>query len=331
MTDKTIDVLAIGNAIMDVLAEVPQDFPVQHGMQHGGFQLVDTARAATMTEAMMPHGYTLCAGGSAANSAVAMAQLGSSAAFIGKVRNDAIGGDFRRSITEAGVAFTTPSAVIGNHTARCVIAVTPDGARSMNTDLGIAGVLDPVDIDEAQVKSAKWLLAEGYLWDREATKDTIRHAMKLAKQHGTKMAFSLSAVFVVQQHRAEILAMLEAGQIDLILGNDEELEALFPGQSLDDALQALLAYGVMAAVTRGAAGAVVATPSEWVDISAEPIAALVDTTGAGDAWAAGFLHGLAHGQGLHASAELGAVCAAVIIQQLGARAKDGFPTVNQAA
>lgn len=318
MTNKTYDVVAIGNAIVDVLAFCDDRFIAEQEMRKGTMQLIDTARAETLYAAMGRA--TEVSGGSAANTLAGMADLGAKTAFIGKVNKDDLGRIFRHDMNAIGVEFTTPETTQNVPTARCLICVTPDGQRTMNTYLGAAGELYVEDVDVSLIERAKILYGEGYMWDLDCTKAALRHAFTAAKKAGTKIAFTLSDVFCVERSREEYQAMIK-NDFDILFCNDKEAEALYPGKSFEAILDALQGQCDIIAVTCGVKGSVILTPNERIEVAAIPVKEVVDTTGAGDLYAAGFMYGLTQGLSLIECGRLGSACASDIITHLGARAQ----------
>jgi len=315
---STIDVLGIGNAIVDTLSRAEDDLLVSAGLHKGGMQLVDEARAAALYEKMGPT--TVISGGSAANTMAGLASLGRAAAFVGKVKDDAAGREFQHDIRKAGVTFDTPFAAEGAATARCLIFVTPDGQRTMNTFLGACQALYPEDIDEAQVASARVLYMEGYLWDPPGAKAAFLKAAKASRAAGRKVALSLSDAFCVDRYRGEFLSLIRDRVVDIVFANETELHSLYETADFDTALKALQAEAdLLGVVTRGASGCVVAQGARVVAAPAFPVAEVVDTTGAGDLFAAGFLAGYTQDLPHETSAALGALAAAEVISHVGAR------------
>jgi adenosine kinase len=314
---STFDVLALGNAIVDVLAPVDDDFIVAQGLRRGGMQLVDEARALALYDAM--GATTIISGGSAANTVAGLASFGNTAAFVGKVRNDEAGHAFTHDIKAVGVHFATPAATEGPSTARCLVLVTPDGQRTMNTYLGACQNLTVADLDAAAIKAAKVLYLEGYLWDPPHAKKAFVEAAKISHAAGRQVALTLSDTFCVDRYRDEFLGLIRDGVVDIVFANESELHALFQTADFDVALAALRQEKVLAAVTRSEKGAVILCSGELVAVPAAPIDRLVDTTGAGDLFAAGFLAGFTRGHQLDHCARLGALAAAEIIQHFGAR------------
>jgi sugar/nucleoside kinase (ribokinase family) len=317
MTEPTYDVLGIGNAIVDVIARAEDDFLLRHDMHKGGMTLIDEPRAEAIYAAMGPA--VEISGGSAANTIVGVAGFGARAAFVGKVKDDELGRAFAHDIRAAKVAYDTPPAADGPSTARCYIMVTPDGERTMNTYLGAAQNLDPRDIDPEVVGAAAITYLEGYLWDPDHAKAAFRKAAEIAHAAGRMVALTLSDAFCVDRWREEFLDLARTGTVDLLFANEAELKSLYQTADFDTALTALREDARLAVVTRSEKGCIVVTREQTFSVPAFPIERLVDTTGAGDLFAAGFLVGLARGVELSAAARLGALSAAEVIQHLGAR------------
>jgi adenosine kinase len=317
MPSARFDVLGIGNAIVDVIARTEEDFLLKQGMHKGTMALIDEARAQAIYDAMGPAIET--SGGSAANTIVGLASLGSRSAFIGKVKDDELGRTFAHDIRAAGAAYTTPPAADGPSTARCYVLVTPDGERTMNTYLGAAQDLHPADIDADLVAASAVLYLEGYLWDPKNAKDAFIKAAKIAHEAERNVALSLSDAFCVDRWRAEFLQLMRSGTVDLIFANETELHSLYQTSDFDTAVAALRADVSAAVVTRSEKGCIVLGPEGTEAVPAFPIERVVDTTGAGDLFAAGFLSGLARGADDRTCGRLGALAAAEVIQHLGAR------------
>jgi adenosine kinase len=311
------DVLGIGNAIVDVLARAEDDFLLAHGMRKGTMALIDEARAQAIYEAMGPA--VEMSGGSAANTIVGVAGFGGRAAFIGKLKADGLGRAYGHDIRAAGVTFTTPPAPAGPSTGRCYVLVTPDGERTMNTYLGAAQDLHPRDVDEELVASSAVTYLEGYLWDPQHAKEAFLKAAKVAHGAGRKVALSLSDAFCVDRWRDEFLQLMRSGTVDLIFANEAELRSLYQTADFETAIAALRADIAAAVVTRSEKGCVVVSPEGVEAVPAFPVERVVDTTGAGDLFAAGFIAGLARGADDRTCGRLGALAAAEIIQHLGAR------------
>src|SRR3984885_2942288 len=317
MAEAKYDVLGIGNWIFDVLVQTDERFLGLHGMTKGGMALIDEARAAAIYRDMGPA--TEMSGGSAANTIVGIANLGARAAYVGKVRDDQIGRLYAHDIRAAGVAFETPPAADGPATGCSYILVTPDGERTMNTYLGAAQDLTPDDIDAAQIAASGIVYLEGYLWDPASAKEAFVKASTIAHQAGRQVALTLSDAFCVDRYRDEFLDLMRKGTVDLIFANEAELHSLYQTSDFDTALTQLRADTKLGVVTRSAKGCVVATKHGATAVPAFPIEKLVDTTGAGDLFAAGFLFGLVRGAGHEAAGRLGALAAAEVIQHIGAR------------
>jgi len=315
-----LDVVGIGNALVDVLSHESDDFVTAHDLSRGAMTLIDTARAESLYAAMGPGREV--SGGSAANSMVGVVSFGGTAAFVGRVSDDQLGAVFGHDIRAAGVEFTTapapaPSAG-GEATGRCLIIVTPDAQRTLNTFLGASAQLGPADLDHELIGRAQVLFLEGYLWDEPEAKDAFRLAARVAHDAGNRVAFTLSDGFCVDRHRAEFLELVEH-DVDVLFANEVEITSLYEVDSFDDALQRVQHHCEIAALTRSEKGAVIVARDEIHVVDAYPVPALVDTTGAGDLFAAGFLYGLTHGYDLGTAGRLGACAAAEIISHLGAR------------
>ena len=316
MTAHRFDVLGIGNAIVDVIARAEDDFLVGHHMPKGAMTLIDEPRAEAIYEAMGPA--VEISGGSAANTIVGAASFGARAAFVGKVKDDVLGRVFAHDIRAAGVSFDTPPASVGPSTARCYIIVTPDGERTLNTYLGAAQDLHPNDIDEKMVASAAITYLEGYLWDPQHAKDAFMKAADIAHGAGRLVALTLSDAFCVERHRADFLDLI-ANRIDIVFANEGELLALFETDDFEAALGKLSAMAEIAAVTLGGQGSVAIRDGQRVACPAAHIERVVDTTGAGDLYAAGFLYGLTRDLPLTECARIGGLAAAEVISHFGAR------------
>ena len=317
MTAHDFDVLAIGNAIVDVIARTDDDFLMRENVHKGAMILIDEVRAQHLSAAMGPA--RIISGGSAANTVAALASFGAKAAFIGKVSNDATGEAFSRDISAIGVHFATKPLTDGPATARCFVLVTPDGQRTMNTYLGACQNLTADDVDEALVKRAGIVYLEGYLWDPPAAKQAFIKASNIAHAHGRRVALTLSDSFCVDRYRAEFLDLIQRGIVDIVFANTSELHSLYQTADFDTAVAALRAENVLGIVTRSEHGCMVVTKDAVQAFPAHPIIKLVDTTGAGDLFAAGFLFGLSRNADHAECARLGALAAAEIIQHIGAR------------
>ncbi len=319
MTALRTDVAGIGNAIVDVLAHATDDQLAAMGLAKGVMTLIDSDQADRIYAAMAPG--IECSGGSAGNTMAGFAALGGRGAYIGKVRDDQLGEVFRHDIRAAGVSFDTPAATTGSPTARCLILVTPDAQRTMQTYLGACVELGAEDIDADVIAAAQVTYLEGYLWDQPRAKEAFLKAAAIAHQAGRKVALSLSDPFCVDRHRDSFLDLV-AGHVDLLFANEAEIMALYRAESFDEALRAVRGHCEIAALTRGALGSVVVAGDQVVSVAAEHITQLVDTTGAGDLYAAGFLFGYTRGADLGACARLGGLCAAEIISHFGARPEE---------
>src|SRR5947209_8681610 len=317
MPNRRLDVLAIGNAIVDVIADADDAFLDQWGMHKGAMRLVDEADAMRLYAAMPP-GREL-SGGSAANTVAGIASLGLAGGFVGQVADDQLGEIFAHDIHSLGVEFDTPPRSAIGATARCLILVTPDAQRTMNTFLGAASRLNPEAVDPARVAEARIVYLEGYLWDPDEPRSAMMKAMNTAREAGTKIAFTLSDSFVVDRHRRELWDLFEQKRIDILFANLAEIMSLAAHDSADDAALSVAALVPTVVVTRSEQGAFALSRGERAEVPAEPIRSLVDTTGAGDLFAAGFLAGEARGLGLERSLRLGAIAAAEVIQHYGAR------------
>jgi sugar/nucleoside kinase (ribokinase family) len=317
MTSAKYDVLGIGNAIFDILVQTDEGFLGRHGMAKGGMALIDEISATSIYRDMGPA--TEMSGGSAANTIVGVANLGARAAYVGKVRDDQIGRLYTHDIRAAGVAFETMPASDGPATGCCYILVTPDGERTMNTYLGAAQELMPDDIDSAQVAASAIIYLEGYLWDPKNAKDAFVKASTIAHDAGRQVALTLSDSFCVDRYRGEFLDLMRRGTVDLVFANEAELHSLYQTSDFDTALTQWRSDTKLGVVTRSEKGCLVASKDGVIAVPAFPIDKIVDTTGAGDLFAAGFLFGLVRGAGHENAGRLGALAAAEVIQHIGAR------------
>ena len=327
MNSAKYDVLGIGNAIFDVLVQTDEGFLAAHGMNKGGMALIDEARAAAIYRDMGPA--TEMSGGSAANTIVGVANLGARAAYVGKVKDDQIGRLYAHDIRAAGVAFETRPATDGPATGCSYILVTPDGERTMNTYLGAAQELMPADIDAAQVAASAIVYLEGYLWDPKSAKDAFVKAAGIAHEAGRQVALTLSDSFCVDRYRGEFLELMRNGTVDLVFANEAELHSLYQTSDFDTALKQFQGDVKLAVVTRSEKGCVVASRDGVTAIPAFPIEKMIDTTGAGDLFAAGFLFGLVRGAGYEIAGRLGALAAAEVIQHIGARPQTSLKQLAQ--
>ncbi|HEX8582275.1 MAG TPA: adenosine kinase [Acidimicrobiales bacterium] len=316
MHDRRFDVVGIGNAIVDVISHADDGFVTRHHLNKGAMTLVDEARAESLYRDMGPG--IESSGGSAANTMAGVASFGGRAAYIGKVRDDTLGTVFAHDIRATGVAYDVPPGAEGPPTARCLIFVTPDAQRTMNTFLGISALLSPDDVDEDLVAAASVTYCEGYLWDVEVAKEAMRKAMRVAHAAGNRVAFALSDGFCVDRHRAEFLELVE-GAVDVVFANEDEICSLYEVDDFERAAGRAADDVALAFLTRGAAGSVVVAGDERHVVPAVPVERLADTTGAGDQYAAGVLYGLTTGHDLATAAHLGSMAAAEVIGHLGAR------------
>lgn len=317
MTDRgDIDVVGIGNALVDVLCHENEEFLLSHGLVKGTMQLINEAGARRLYEAMGP-GVEM-SGGSAANTIVGVASFGGRAHYVGKVRNDQLGDVFAHDLRSTGVEYATPPATEGPPTGRCLIMVTPDAQRTMGTFLGASVSLSPDDIDADLIARGKILYLEGYLFDPPRAQDAFRVAASIAHERGRVVSLTLSDPFCVDRHRHAFLELVK-GYVDVLFANEAEIYSLYEVHDFDAALQHARQHCQIAALTRSARGSVIVGGDEVHVIDAHPIEALVDTTGAGDLYAAGFLFGLSRGLDLASCGRLGSVAAAEVISHVGAR------------
>jgi sugar/nucleoside kinase (ribokinase family) len=315
MTDR-YDVTAIGNAIVDVISPASDDFLAAHGLAKGAMTLVGPEQSAALQGAMAQGVET--SGGSAANTIAGIASFGGRAAFVGKVADDALGAAYKREIEAIGADFHTAGPVVGGPaTGCCMINVTPDAQRTMATYLGAAGLVSPADIDPAVIEASAITYLEGYLFDPDDARRAFAKAAAIARTSKRMIALTLSDAFVVERHRAALLGFITE-QVDLLFANEAELCALFE-TGFDEALYAVRPLTRIAAITRSEKGSVVCAGAELHEIAAEPIERLVDTTGAGDQYAAGFCFGLARSKSLADCGRLGSIAAAEVIQHYGPR------------
>jgi len=317
MSSCRFDLLGLGNAIVDVISRTDDDFLIDQGLRKGAMMLIDETRAEELYKAMGPA--TIVSGGSAANTIIGAAGLGCSAAFIGKVKADELGAVFAHDIRAANVKFSTAFSPDGAASARCLVLVTPDGQRTMNTFLGACQHLTEADVDEEIVRQSKIIYLEGYLWDPPEAKAAFVKASKIARAAGRKVALSLSDSFCVDRYRDEFLGLIRSGAVQILFANESELHSLYQTADFDTAVARLRAEDILGVVTRSEKGSLIVTREETVAVSAVPVEEVVDTTGAGDLFAAGFLAGLVKDQDLTSCARLGALAAAEIIQHIGAR------------
>jgi sugar/nucleoside kinase (ribokinase family) len=316
MSEIRYDVVGIGNAIVDIIGRCDDSFLAEHGAPKGHMRLVDADMAGRLYDAMGPA--IEISGGSVANTMVGVASFGGRAAFIGKVGDDDFGRIFAHDIRAAGVTFDTPPATGGAPTSRSLILVTPDGERTMNTFLGVSSELNHGAVDATLVRAARIVYLEGYLFDRSEAKEAFRQAAEIAARADRKVALSLSDRFCVDRHRAELLELIRS-RVDILFANEGEITALYETTSFDEAARRARADTELAVLTRSAWGSVILANGCAVAIPAEPVTTVVDVTGAGDLYAAGFLFGLAAGYELETAGRLGSLAAAEIITHIGAR------------
>lgn len=317
MTQPSLDVIAIGNAIIDVIANCEESLIEELGLARGGMMLIDADQARSLYDAMGPA--REISGGSAANTLAGLAMLGAKCGFIGQVAQDQLGDVFTHDIRAAGIRFAVPARAGDPPTARCLIFVTPDGQRTMNTFLGASHYLPAEALDEALIADAAVLYLEGYLWDPEEPRAAMRKAIAAARSAGRKVAFTPSETFVIDRHRADFLDLIETGQIDVLFCNEHEMAALTETNDFEAGVALLAPRIPTLVVTRSADGAVAIAGGVRAQVVAEPIDRVVDTTGAGDLFAAGFLFAHVRGMALADCLRTGAICASEIISHYGAR------------
>ncbi len=316
MNGSVLDVVGVGNAIVDVLARTSDEFLVSHGLIKGSMTLIDEARARELYAQMGPA--LEASGGSAANTIATIASLGGSAGYIGCVCNDQLGEIFAHDLRAMGIHYAVPPRSAGPATARCLILVTADAQRTMNTYLGACVTLGPEDIDDELIRNSKITYLEGYLWDRPSAKQAFIKAARVAKASGRKVALSLSDSFCVSRHRDSFLDLV-AHHVDILFANEAEISALYQTDSFEVAVRSVRGQTEFAALTRGAKGSVLVSEGDPIYVPAEPVTELVDTTGAGDAYAAGVLLGLTRGEPLAACGKSGSQAAARVLGHYGAR------------
>jgi sugar/nucleoside kinase (ribokinase family) len=316
MTPAAIDVVGIGNAIVDVIAHAADDFLGREALVKGTTTLIDAPRAEALYQMMGPA--IEASGGSAGNTMAGIASLGGKGAYIGKVRDDFLGQVFRHDITAIGVRFDTEAATSGPGTARCLILVTPDGQRTMNTYLGACVDLGPPDIDPDIIAAAQITYLEGYLFDPPKAQEAFRKAAAIAHAAGRQVALSLSDPFCVGRHRADFHELVD-GDVDILFANEAEICSLYETDDFAAAAAAVRGHVAIVALTRSAEGSVILAPGAEHRVAAAPVARVVDTTGAGDLYASGFLYGLTRDLPLPTCGEIGSLCAAEIISHFGAR------------
>lgn len=310
------DVVCIGSAIVDVLVQVDDAFIAGAGLDKGAMRLVEADEAKNLYAALVDS--TEQSGGAAANTAAIIAKLGGDVVFIGRVANDALGAAFTHDIRQVGVTYDPPPAPELPSTAHCTILITPDGERTMNTYLGACGLLSPTDIEPDVVVGGSILFVEGFLWDPPLGREAVMTAIAMAKDAGRQVALSLNDPYCVDRHRDEFTALLKNRTIDLVFGNDTEAPAVFETDDIDDAIRRLGEWCPHVVVTRGEKGSSLVIKGERIDVPSVPVD-VIDTTGAGDAFAGGYLYGITHGYEPAAAAALGSACASAVIVSIGAR------------
>jgi sugar/nucleoside kinase (ribokinase family) len=316
MAEKIYDVVGIGNAIVDIIARCDDGFLSKHDLDKGFMRLIDADEAAKLYEAMGPA--TERSGGSVANSIAGLASFGAKCGFIGRVAADQFGGIFRHDIRSLGIAYTTDPAEDGAPTARCLVLVTPDGERTMNTFLGASVDFAPGDLDPDLIEGAKIVYLEGYLFDKDAAKSAFREAAKRAKAAGAKVALTLSDPFCVERHRDDFRKLVKE-DADIVFANEKEITTLYEVNSFDEAADAALHDCELAVLTRSEDGSMILGAGETTEIPADPVSKVMDATGAGDLYAAGFLFGLTQGLPVETCGRLGSLAAAEVISHIGAR------------
>ncbi len=328
MTNKTnnpsIDIVGIGNAIVDVLTKTDDSLLERLSLSKGSMTLIDESKANELYE--ITTNRIQRSGGSVANSLACVAQLGGKAAFIGRVRNDNLGEIFREEISTTGTIFNTPTSTVGPSTARCIIFITPDAQRTMCTYLGASVLLESKDLDLSAVREAKILYLEGYLWDNPAAKNAFIKAAEIAKNTGRKVALSLSDSFCVNRHRESFVKLVE-DYIDILFANEDEITSLYKTSSLNLAIEKLKKKCDLAAITIGKKGSILISNGKEINIDPFIFGKAIDTTGAGDLYAGGFLKGLADGLNPKTSAKIGSICAGHIVTQLGSRSNTDLSTL----
>ncbi len=320
MTKSHNALCAIGNALVDVLANSTEDFIASqshdYGMNRASMNLIDQARALQLYGAMGPA--TEMSGGSAGNTMACFASFGGKGAYIGKVGQDALGDIFRHDMQAMGITHDTAPTGSGSATGRCMILITPDGERTMNTFLGAAVELTPADIDEETIAGSDVTYMEGYLFDPPQAMEAFYKAAKIAHEAGRKVSLTLSDPFCVDRHRAALRALVE-GYVDILFANEEEIKSLYQVDSVEKAIPILQSHCEIAAITRSEKGSIILHGGSVIHIAAEPVEKVVDTTGAGDAYAAGFLFGYTEGMNMARCGQLGSIAAAEVISHIGPR------------
>lgn len=328
MSNTQLDVVAVGNAIVDVLSRCDDETLERLELNKGAMTLIDAERAEYLYAQMGP-GIEI-SGGSAANTVAGLASLGGRAGFVGKVHNDQLGEVFGHDIRATGVDYDTPPLLEGPPTARCLIFITPDAQRTMNTYLGASVEFDPGDLNEDMIRDARVTYLEGYLFDKPKAKEAYRRASQIAEAAGREVALSLSDSFCVERHRDELQALVDH-HVDILFANEDEIKSLYQVDSFEDAVHALRGKCKTAALTRSEKGSVVLHGEESYTVPAYPVAEVVDTTGTGDLYAAGFLYGYTQGESMADCGRIGGIAAAEVISHVGARPEQKLSTLIAAA
>ncbi|MCU1399627.1 MAG: putative carbohydrate kinase [Acidimicrobiales bacterium] len=310
------DVVGIGNALVDVIAHADEAFIARESLVKGSMTLIETERAVSLYRSL--GSAVEMSGGSAANTMCGVASFGGRAAYIGKVCDDELGQVFGHDLRAVGITFRPGAPEADTPTGRCIIVVTPDAERTMNTYLGVSSLLCPPDIDAATVAAGKVLYMEGYLYDRPAAKEAFRAAARIAHAHGREVSLTLSDAFCVDRHRDDFRGLV-ADEVDILFGNEDELTSLYEVDDFDTAVAAVRRDCALAVITRGASGSVIVTGDGVITVPAEAVHRVLDTTGAGDLFASGFLYGYTNGMSLPECGRLGSVAAAEVISHVGAR------------